>query len=567
MGSEWLQLGRAESQSAEEQPTGTGLRRLPPWPASPPCLRPRIGAGLVRGTWERATEAGRLRQERPNQDSGRIVCRLHPARSVQRPPRLPQPGMGPEAELKMLCPGAPSVTSPEPTPAPSLPGGRGGLLPAAWHRPALALAGSLVVSEGVAHWIHLDGGALLGLGALAGGWWLLSRRRPQPGRRLPSDVDGWIQRCREVLPRFEQLATAGSDDRSGQRQAEFSALLAELERPELAASLVSCRPPSPELQGCFASALRSGLALRLQWGEPLPTASCGWSWSGSFARSDLLLYHLHWPLSAADLRWLEAVPEGQPLWLLLQITAACERPALLQDLASQWPGLDPQRCLLWDGDGEALAEALVPLTTWLRRCGPRQRQQTAVRVLAQLHGRWQADLEALRRSHWQRLQQRTQWLVAAGVLASPLPSLDLLVLAAANGLMLQEMARLWDCSWDLETLRAAASELARAALALGLVEWSSQALLTAAKLHGATWLVGGTLQALSAAYLTRVVGHAMADVLALSSGVAEADLAAIRRQAPMLVSRAAEAERIDWSGFLSQGRQWLQPSLGPAQTA
>ncbi|MFM7453389.1 MAG: DUF697 domain-containing protein, partial [Cyanobium sp.] len=111
------------------------------------------------------------------------------------------------------------------------------------------------------------------------------------------------------------------------------------------------------------------------------------------------------------------------------------------------------------------------------------------------------------------------------------------------------------------TLQAAASELARSALALGLVEWSSQALLSAARLHGATWLVGGVLQALSAAYLTRVVGHAMADVLALSSGVTAPDLAEIRRQAPLLVSRAAEAEKLDWSGFLAQGRQWLQHSV------
>ena len=51
------------------------------------------------------------------------------------------------------------------------------------------------------------------------------------------------------------------------------------------------------------------------------------------------------------------------------------------------------------------------------------------------------------------------------------------------------------------------------------------------------------------------------------SGVAEADLAAIRRQAPMLVSKAAEAERIDWNGFLNQGRQWLQQSLGSTATA
>lgn len=459
------------------------------------------------------------------------------------------------------------MTSPEPTSAPSLSGGIPLLSGLPWRGPALALVGTLVIGEGVARWIHLDGGALLGVGALAGGWWLLSRRRPQAGGRLPSDVDGWIQRCQEVLPRFAELADEDDDSQTRWRQAELTAVLAEIRRSELAASLVSCRPPAPELQQVFAAGLRCSRALRLQWGEPLPTASADWRWPDSFAQSDLLLYHLHWPLSAADLRWLEALPEAQPAWLLLQLPAETATDALPADLASQWPGLDPQRCLLWDGRGDSLVATLAPLALWLRRSGSQQRQQTAVRVLAELHGRWQADLEGLRRGHWQRLQQRAQWMVAAGVLASPLPSLDLLVLAAANGLMLNEMARLWNCSWDLETLQTAATELARAALALGLVEWSSQALLAAARLHGATWLVGGTLQALSAAYLTRVVSHAMADVLALSSGVAEADLAAIRRQAPMLVSRAAEAERIDWNGFLQQGRQWLQQSLGPAATA
>jgi len=459
------------------------------------------------------------------------------------------------------------VTSPDPTSVPSLSSGRlspGGF---SWRGPALALAGTLVAGEGLSRLLDLDGGALLGLGALAGGWWLLARRRPRPGAGLPRDVDGWIQRCQEVLPRFSELAVDEDEHEQEQREAAFAALLQEVRRSELAASLVGCRPPDSELLQSFAASLRCSRALRLQWGEPLPTASADWRWPESFAHSDLLLYHLHWPLTAADLRWLEALPAGQPVWLLLQLSADSPTEMLLADLASQWPGLDPQRCLLWDGRGDSLATALAPLAGWLRRSGERQRQETAVRVLAQLHGRWQADLEQLRRGHLQRLQQRTQWLVAAGVLASPLPSLDLLVLAAANGLMLQEMARLWDCSWDLETLRAAAAELARAALALGLVEWSSQALLAAAKLHGATWLVGGTLQALSAAYLTRVVGHAMADVLALSCGVAEADLAEIRRQAPMLVSQAAEHERIDWNGFLSQGRQWLQQSLGPAATA
>jgi uncharacterized protein (DUF697 family) len=459
------------------------------------------------------------------------------------------------------------VTSTEPTTAPSLPGGLPDLASLSWRGPVLVLASSVVVSEGISQWLHVDAGALLGLGALAGGWWLLSRRRPRPVASLPGDVEGWIQRCQQVLPRFAQLSLEEQDSRTPQRQAEFTALLSEIQRQELAASLASCRPPAAELLPAFAASLRCHRKLRLQWGEPLATASPDWHWPDSFTNSDLVLYHLHWPLSAADLRWLEALPQGQPVWLLLQHAPQSTTDNLPAELASQWPGLEPQRCLLWDGQAGSLSSALTPLALWLRRSGEQQRRQTAVRMLAQLHERWQAELEQLRRGHWQRLQQRTQWLVAAGVLASPLPSLDLLVLAAANGLMLQEMARLWDCSWDLETLRAAASELARAALALGVVEWSSQALLAATKLHGATWLVGGALQALSAAYLTRVVGRAMADVLALSSGVAEADLAEIRRQAPMLVARAAEQERIDWNGFLTQGRQWLQQSLDPAATA
>ena len=153
------------------------------------------------------------------------------------------------------------------------------------------------------------------------------------------------------------------------------------------------------------------------------------------------------------------------------------------------------------------------------------------------------------------------------MVAAPLPSLDLLVLAVANGLMLKEMARLWDCPWNLEQLQAAAAELARASLALGVVEWSSQALAALVKWHGATWLVGSALQALSAAYLTRVVATAMADMLALSVGVPEPDLEAIKRQAPLLVARAAEAEKLDWSAFLDQGRQWLGAQAGDGVAA
>ncbi|MFZ0409189.1 MAG: YcjF family protein, partial [Cyanobium sp.] len=392
-------------------------------------------------------------------------------------------------------------------------------------------------------------------------------RRPRPAP--PLDINGWIARCNGVIAQFERL---DPDAGPGQqcRRGELAALRAALERQELAIALAGCRLPAAELQPRFAEALRGQRHLCLHWGEPLPSRSSDWRWPLALERADGLVFHLHLPLSAAELLWLQSRPSGpsqdssQPIWLLVQAPLPLEQADLLAELTSQWSALDPERVLLWNGTEQNLALALEPLVLWLARRGQGLRNATALRTFEQLHGRWQADLELVRRRQWQGLQQRTQWIVAAGVVASPLPSVDLLVLAIANGLMLQEMARIWDCPWSLEHLRAAATELSRAALGLGLVEWSSQALMAVLKLHGATWLVAGAVQALSAAYLTRVVGRAMADVLAESCGVSEPDLEQIRRRATLLVAAAGESEKLDWNGFVHQGRQWLQQQAAPA---
>ncbi len=432
-----------------------------------------------------------------------------------------------------------------------------------WRRPIVLGGVALLAGDGLIQLLHLEGGSLLGIGALAGGWWLLSRRRRPVTPQLPLDLEGWISRCDAVIGQFERLDQTGGSDQQQRRQ-ELETLSTNLARQELAVALAGCRLPAAELQPRFAEALRGKRHLRLHWGEPLPSKSADWRWPLALEQADGLLFHLHLPLSAADLLWLQSqanrqsAGHSQPIWLLIQAPLPPDRVGLVEELASQWSALDPDRVLLWDGSEQALALALEPLALWLARRGQQLRNTTALRSFEHLHGRWQADLELLRRREWQGLQQRTQWIVAAGVFASPLPSVDLVVLAIANGLMLQEMARLWDCPWSLEQLRAAATELGRAALAQGLVEWSSQALLAVLKLHGATWLVAGAVQALSAAYLTRVVGRAMADVLAQSCGVSEPDLELIRRRAAVLVAEAAESEKLNWSGFVNQGRLWLQ---------
>jgi len=405
------------------------------------------------------------------------------------------------------------------------------------------------------HGLH-GGRSWLGLGALAGGWLWLAKG--QIGRSLPlspKTVESWSERCQSLLPEFAQLDSNIESQES--RKAALQELLSASGRTGLRLAVVgSGRLPQDHLYGLQVG-LRGAVPLQLVVSDPLPRKSSQWQWSHAFASSDALIFHLQPPLMAADLRWLEALPADLPLWVLMEANGSGSPEAWVADLCSQWPGAKPERILLWDGNTEALKASLAPLSQWMAREGKQLPRSTLCRCLEHLHGRWQADLERLRRVQWRQYQQRTQWLVAAGVLVSPALSLDLVVLSAANGLMLREMARLWNCPWTLEQLKTAALHLGKAALAMGVAEWSSQAVVSAFKLHGGTWLVGGTLQALSAAYLTRVVGHAMADLMARSVGVSEPDLEAIKAEAPLLVAKAAEAERLNWGAFLQEARGWL----------
>ena len=409
--------------------------------------------------------------------------------------------------------------------------------------------------------------SIVSLGAAATGLWLLSGKLRPSGQQLPSSVEGWLERCNAVLESFERLELSPEPGVQRRRRQQLHQLQRRLQEPNLSMALVGSAGWSDPLQSALLQHCPSPLPLRVVRSHPLPPCSEHWHWPDAFRQCDLLLYRLDLPLKAADLRWLEAVPEGQVVLLLVDRPSAGDWAPWFQQLQLQLPERLRGSCWPWSPDHpEGLGDELAPLAARVALCGEQERQRTQQRCLQELHGQWQVELETLRRREWQQLLQRTQWTVAAGVVVAPLPSLDLLVLAAANGLMLQEMARLWDCPWSLEQLQAAALHLAKAALTLGVVEWSSQALTALVKLHGATWLVGSALQALSAAYLTRVVGRAMADYMALAAGVPEAELEALlQRQAPLLVAQAAAAEKLDWSAFLQQAQRWVLQNDTPAR--
>jgi uncharacterized protein (DUF697 family) len=416
-------------------------------------------------------------------------------------------------------------------------------------RPSLRplMVGGLILGGG---WLAGDLGhgplGSLGLAALAGaGAWALQRRRPTAVAALPEAPEPLLEHCRQLLQQFEDLGL-GSD----QPDQQLRQLQQALDRPQEQLVLAG-RAPARDERVWLEQGLRRSVPALLHLARPLPAAPDRWCWPSELLQADRVVWLLGETATAADLRWLQAAPQDLPVLVL----AACPDP-------DRWPALRHELAVQL-GDGPTLARLGEPLPGERLPFAGRRRA-TRLRCLRQLQDRWQEQLEAERRRRLQPLVQRSQWLVAAAVLASPLPSADLLLTAAINGLLLREMAELWPCRWTPEQTRNAALELGRVALALGTVEWGGQALAAALKLHGATWLVGGSLQALSAAYLTRVLARSMADALALASGVPDEALPALQAQFPQLVSRALEQERLDWQGFVDQALAWGQRQGGVA---
>ena len=421
----------------------------------------------------------------------------------------------------------------------------------------LALAGgTLVVGSWVlSDFVHLPGGGagLLALGA--GAWWVTRSSKPASFSE-PSSLSGWIRRCEAVLAQFTELELSlGLDGLRSPREQELDRLKAH-HAPLSVGVVVSeggTHPTTSELQ----SALGGVHSLELCIAKPLPVVADAWSWPQELEELDVILYGLPMPLRAADLLRLEQLPTDRPAWLLIRDSVDQSREARQEALSCQLPKPWCDRLLFWSGESADLRQGLLPVRRHFVQPS-RSREITKQRLLTSLHRRWQADLEQLRRERFRSLLQRSQWIVAGVVIASPVPSVDLLAVAVVNGLMVKEMAQIWGCSWSSEVLQVVARQLGTAALGQGVVEWSGQALLGMAKLDGGTWLAAGLIQGLSAAYLTRVVGASMADWMALNAGVAEPDLEDLKRQAPLLVAKAAERERLDLPGFANQAKEWLK---------
>jgi uncharacterized protein len=145
------------------------------------------------------------------------------------------------------------------------------------------------------------------------------------------------------------------------------------------------------------------------------------------------------------------------------------------------------------------SEKLVWATTY--------RQVAGVQTVAK------TALNTVRRDRALPTIEQNQWIVAAAAFANPLPALDLLATAAVNAQMVVDLGAIYQQKFSFEQAQSAAGAMGNVMLKLGLVEICTQAVSGLLKTNAVTFVAGGLVQGLSAAYLTHIAGLTLVEYL------------------------------------------------------
>lgn len=135
----------------------------------------------------------------------------------------------------------------------------------------------------------------------------------------------------------------------------------------------------------------------------------------------------------------------------------------------------------------------------------------------------QTELNRVRRDRSLPVIEQYQWIAAAATFANPVSSLDLLATATINAQLIMDLGAIYQQKFSLEQAKAITGTLASQMVKLGLVEVASQAIAPLLKTHALTYVAGGLLQGISAAYLTRVAGLSLVEYFEEQSYLPEAE--------------------------------------------
>lgn len=142
----------------------------------------------------------------------------------------------------------------------------------------------------------------------------------------------------------------------------------------------------------------------------------------------------------------------------------------------------------------------------LAQSGQQMVWATTLRTAVALKAEATRALNAVRRDRALPAIEQYQWIAAAAAFANPVPALDILATAAINAQMLMDLGGIYQQKLSLQQAQAVAGTMGSLMLKLGLVELSTKTIGTVLKSNAITFVAGGVVQGISAAYLTRLAG-------------------------------------------------------------
>jgi hypothetical protein len=120
-------------------------------------------------------------------------------------------------------------------------------------------------------------------------------------------------------------------------------------------------------------------------------------------------------------------------------------------------------------------------------------------------------IDRQRRRQAERIIDRYQWIGAGVIAVTPLPVIDLLATVAVNAQMVVEIGQVYGCEINNDRGRELALSLGKTLVSLGVVKGAVELLARALQTNVATYIVGKVIQAVTAAYLTRIAGKSFVE--------------------------------------------------------
>ncbi len=256
--------------------------------------------------------------------------------------------------------------------------------------------------------------------------------------------------------------------------------------------------------------------------------------------ADLVLFLINGDLTATEYKYLQLLHESHQRVLLIlnQVDRYLpdERTLILQNIQTTITGtIAPQDIVIAStapaavkvrkiqADGSAVESIETPpvevaslteqLSNVLANEGEKLVWATTYRQIGAVQTAAKTSLNTVRRELALPKIEQNQWIVGAAAFANPLPALDLLATAAVNAQMVVDLGAIYQQKFSLEHAQAAAGAMGNVMLKLGLVELCTQSVAGLLKTNAITFVAGGLVQGLSAAYLTRIAGLTLVEYL------------------------------------------------------